>query len=575
VRETPLDEDASGGRARARARASARRASVSVRSWLTFERRLDLLAGGIVLAGYAIVQLVLLRGPRPFDPAVYWAAGVDFPHVDANLLTLRIGLVAPVKAAVLAFGPSEAALYTVPLATGLVLAAAVFGTMLLLFGDRVLAAAAALVVALNAYYLLNSSFIFPDPAATAAFTAGVFFLVLGAARSGEQGSGRIGTVSLGCAGVLFGWAYLIREFSPVLLPTVIAAFVLLRYRARQIPVLAGAALATFCLEPLYGLLRYGDPFVHAGWLLGRGDVPVTKIRLARIEQVQEQLNDPLDTVQVFPRLLVSWHVGWVFLFFVALFIAALVRTRDRRLWLFAAWCFGFWAVMALLGLGSLSSGRWIVNITNIRYWSPIFPALVMGGFASLFLLVPKSLPSVRGLTVTHAAAAFFVTLALVPGVVQYRRCAAMNVWPSDPIERWHDLRSWFATPEAQRYDVIWTDRNTGRYISAFSSTTFGKRLWSGAVEWFGRGGAAVPATRSEGSLLLINKDEFRYPKALSELRTDWSPVFVTSDGAMVVLALKSAGAEPVENETLWTLPKDRSQSAAARTCKMQPYSPTE
>jgi hypothetical protein len=265
----------------------------------------------------------------------------------------------------------------------------------------------------------------------------------------------------------------------------------------------------------------------------------------------------------------------VFLLFVALFLAALVRTRDRRLWLLAVWCFGFWTVMALLGLGSLPSGRWIVNITNIRYWSPIFPALVMAAFASLFLLIPTSLPSVKGLTVTHAVAAVFVALALVPGVAQYRGCSATNLWPSDPIERWHDLRSWFATPEAQRYEVIWTDRNTGRYISAYASTPFGKQLWNGAVEWFGRRGTAVPDTLSETSLLLINKDEFRHRKALSELRTEWSPIFVTGDGAMVVLALKTAGAEPVENDTWWTLPRDRSASAAARICKMQPYSPTE
>jgi len=552
---------------------------VAARGWLTFERRLDLLAGGIVLVGYAVVQLVLLRGPRPFDPAVYWAAGLAFPHVDpepqTELLTLRIGLVAPVKAAVLAFGPSEAALYTVPLATGLVLAAAVFGTMLLLFGDRVLAAAAALVVVLNAYYLLNSSFIFPDPTATAAFTAGVFFLVLGAVRSREPGGGRSGNVSLLCAGVLFGWAYLIREFSPVLLPAVVAAFVLLGYRARQIIPLAGAALATFCLEPLYGLLRYGDPFVHFRFLLGRGDVAVNKGRLARIDQIQEQLSNPLDTLLVFPRLVLSWYVGWVFVLFFALFIAALVRTRDRRLWLFAAWCFGFWVVMALLGLGSLPSGRWIVNITNVRYWSPIFPALVMGAFASLYLLLPKSLPTFRGLTATHAAAAVFVALALAPGVAQYRRCSAMDVWPSAPIERWHDLRSWLATPEAQGYDVIWTDRNSGRYVSAFANTTFGRRLWSGGVEWFGRGGAEIPATPSVRSLVLINKDEFRYPKALSDLRADWSPVFVTSDGVMVLLAQKAAGAEATETDSWWTLPKAKGGSAAARSCKMQPYSPME
>ncbi len=106
---------------------------------------LDWLAGGLVLVVYAIVQLLLLQGPRPFDTAKYFDTAVDFPDIPADLWTMRIGLVAPVRAAVLALGPSEAALYAVPLAAGLLLAAAVYGTMLLLFGDRVVAAGASLV----------------------------------------------------------------------------------------------------------------------------------------------------------------------------------------------------------------------------------------------------------------------------------------------------------------------------------------------------------------------------------------------------------------------------------------------
>jgi hypothetical protein len=134
------------------------------------ETVLDWVIGGLVLVLYAAVQLAFLQGPYPFDSAKYFRTAVDFPGVPADIWTLRIGVVFPVRAAVLLFGPSEAALYAVPLVVGLVLAAAVYGTMLLLFGDRVLAAAASLVTVLNTNYLLKSSSIFPDTTATAAFT---------------------------------------------------------------------------------------------------------------------------------------------------------------------------------------------------------------------------------------------------------------------------------------------------------------------------------------------------------------------------------------------------------------------
>jgi hypothetical protein len=130
---------------------------------------------------------------------------------------------------------------------------------------------------------------------------------------------RFGTVSLAVAGAFFAWAYLIPEFSPlVLLPAVAGALLVLRYRARDVAILAAAAALTWCVEPLYGLVRYGNPFLHARLVLGRGDTSVSKSRLIRIQQVQDQLDNPPDTLLVFPRLLVSWHVGWVFLGLLAI-----------------------------------------------------------------------------------------------------------------------------------------------------------------------------------------------------------------------------------------------------------------
>jgi hypothetical protein len=158
--------------------------------------RADWAVGGIVVAVYAIVQLLLLQGPRPHDPALYFQTAAAFPDVPATVFTLRIGLIAPVHAAVVLLGPSEAALYVVPFASGVLLAGAVYGTTLVLFGDRVVAAAAALVVALNGYHLLNSSFIFPDTTAAATFAAGSCASCSGdPSCEGNRGRGRPGSTS--------------------------------------------------------------------------------------------------------------------------------------------------------------------------------------------------------------------------------------------------------------------------------------------------------------------------------------------------------------------------------------------
>ena len=157
-------------------------------------------------------------------------------------------------------GVTEATLYIVPLSAGVLLVTAVYGTMLALFRDRVLAAAAALVAVLNADFLLNSSFIFPDNFATATFAAGFLFLVLGglAARRSSPWAAWI----VVCAGFFFGWTYLIREFSPILLPTVIVAALLLGYSLRRLGLLVAAAVATGALELAFGAIRWGRPFIH-------------------------------------------------------------------------------------------------------------------------------------------------------------------------------------------------------------------------------------------------------------------------------------------------------------------------
>jgi hypothetical protein len=542
---------------------------------LTRAALLDWVVGGAVVALALTVQLAFRQGPQPFDPAIYFAAAAEFPDVPANLWTLRIGLVAPVRGAVLLFGSSEAALYTVPIATGLLLAAAVYGTMVVLFHDRLLGAAAALVTVLNPVYLLRSSSIFPDTTATATFTAGFLCLVLGGMRSDEPTRRWAPRLYALGAGVLFGWTYLIREFSPVLLPVVLAGVVLLRYPLRRVALLCGAALATAGLELLHGFLRYGEPLVHARLLADRGETP--RAGAGRVENVDQQLDSVLDTIAVFPRLLLAWRVGWIFILLAAVFLVALVaRRRDRRLWLLAIWCFGFWLSMAVLGLASPSSERWI-DITSVRYWLPMLPPLVMGAFGGLALLFSDRVRSIGGVSLASAVTVAVGVVALAPGLVEFRSCPATQVWANDPIERWDDLRSWFATAEAERYDVVWTDRNTRRLVPAFTSSTFGAVLWDGSVKEFEdveRG--LVPASDHRRSLILVHKDRFEddVPSAgsrLDELRLEWAPILVSEDGEMVLLARRAQTSTVRPEQAWWSLSDDRGDRARPGSCGVRPY----
>jgi hypothetical protein len=540
----------------------------------TSERRLDWAIGALVLVAYGLLQAWLLQGPRPWDPTIYFNAAVSPADAAADLFTLRIGLLAPLRVAVFLFGPSEAALYAVPFAFGLLLTAAIYGTTLVLFRDRWLAAGAALVTTLSASYLLNSSFIFPDTAATATFSAGFLCLLLGATT--ERGPRWMAAMWAAGAGFLFGWTVLIREFTPILVPSVLAALILLHYPWRRAGLLALVASATVALDPLYTLARYGDPLLHARLLVvARPHRPISAADRAQVERFHDELGNVFDTVAVFPRLLLTWRAGWVLLLFVALFVAALVIRRDRRLYLLAAWFFSVWAFMAVIGLGSLPSGRWILNITNVRYWYPLLPPLVMGGLAGAYLLAQRFAPRLRGVPVVTAITASLAAFALVPAVVEFNACAAKDVWASEPAARWHELRSWLASSEAQSYRVVLTDKNTSRLLPAFTNSTFGDPLWRGDIRGFVIRKGIVRPPRDQQALVLIDKDRFRLDSTLSELRDGWSPAFVSEDGMMVVLAHASTstsnGAEP--GEAWWHVPDDFTKRRLAHGCGTNPYRP--
>jgi hypothetical protein len=265
-------------------------------------------------------------------------------------------------------------------------------------------------------------------------------------------------------------------------------------------------------------------------------------RAQTVAIVQRETQDPLGALGVLPRLVISWDSGWLFLLLVPIFVVALVLLRDRRLWVLAAWCFGFWAAMVLLAMGELPSGRWIINVSNIRYWYPVFPALAMGGLGGLWLLVRRFAPPRRALLAAQLAVVLAAALILLPGIAEFRSCSSKNIWRNDPMSRWHELRSWLGSAQAGSYGQMVTDRATRtEFDPVYLSAPFGGRVWDGDVSAWPKSGARIePANGAEDSLILLNRREvLSLPGGLQKIQSllmTWAPVFVSDDGALVVLA---------------------------------------
>jgi hypothetical protein len=530
-------------------------------------RWLDALALAVIAATYSIVQYLVFPGPQRFDPSYYFQIGQQFPHVPANWWTLRIGLLEPIHLAIAVFGVSEAAQYAVPVAAALLLGGSVFATMRLLFRDRIVAVAAALVVLLNPDFLLNSAYIFPDTVATATFAAG-FLLLIVARRKRLDPPRWTSTAAAAAAGVVLGWTYLIREFSPILLPAVIAAVLLFRLPLRRVLVLTGAAVATFSIELIYGAARYGNPFERIHVLLGRKRSSPS--HHADWAPFRAQVKNIFDGLLVLPRLLLSWDDGWFLIALIVIFVIALLRFRGVRLLVLAAWLFSYWAVMAILAITHNATGDPILDVGNVRYWYPLLPALVMGGMGGLALLIRgTTTPSLRRVRLSQAAVLVAAALVLVPGTAQFSSCASKNVWRNDSAAGWDGVRLWLASPQAKQFTAIRSDRITERTLVEYTQTRFGRHVWHGVV---GREATThVPVPGPAGHSLLLVNVALTSHTLTDELLASWAPVYVSPDGRLAVLASKAvAQPVPAADEARW-MASFGSRGIIPGRCGSSPY----
>lgn len=459
------------------------------------------LLGAALAVAMASLSLRYLSPPYPSDQMNYLRAARIFPGATHNPALVhqyvRVGITLPARLAIAAFGYSQAAYYAVPILSLLVLVLAVYGLGCLLF-SRSVGAAAAVVTVVNPLVFPDLSMPLPDVLATALFTAAVALAVaLHQHRRSVDSSAFRRRTTLLAIGALLSWSYLTREFVVFLWPVV--TLLLRRTGWRALLWVALPLVATLAGELALGAAVYGDPLVRWGAVSSHGESPVSAALAA--------------TYQDFPRRVYArrfWQAlggGVPGTALRAALLATVIGAllRPRRVGLLLGWVLALYVPLTLLG-GVLDPAHPRLRLQLVRYWFPVFPALLLGGLGTVWLVTRwcarrrRSPEQVTALARAAGAVAGAVVLVLaaVPVVASYRS------WSSDPWYRANGatqleaFRSWLHE-DGGAVRRIWTDSRTAMVLPLFLTGPFGGWQWRGERHILGAGSPGPAA----GDLVVV------------------------------------------------------------------------
>ena len=502
-----------------------------------------------LIAWFLIIQTAFLQPPHIYDPSEYMAMARKLPDVQAHHRSLRIGLLIPTALAIGVFDYSEAAFYFMPYVGGAGLVVATYILGRLLFGRSIGGLAAAIIIA-NPYFLTWSSQLFPDVPAAAMLVGAVAALTFAGMRLKNQVEVPIQVkVALVTAGGLFAWGYLIREFILLFAPLLILIVWMYRIPRRLLGYFLIPTVSLVAMEWAWGWFVYGDPFIRMRVILGRTGSSGRSLDL--IEDASQPL---LDTILTFPNMLLTAGPGMLFVFFLVVLALSSILVRDRRFVVLSVWVFGLGLAFTLLVVAQDLLGIVILRIGLIRYWYPIFPALIIGGIggtATLGTLLAKHpaiaprIGATKNPALAHrigmVATIVLTAVTISSGIADAGQSRNLVQFEADHN---NELRDWLSTSGAG-YDTIWTDQHTSWILPMYTRGTFGfgSEVWDGTVRSINNAKRFVDMDAIESGIVIFQDEFFRAknsnwrdatPGYLISPPDSWSVVFVSENGAYVI-----------------------------------------
>jgi 4-amino-4-deoxy-L-arabinose transferase-like glycosyltransferase len=500
------------------------------------DKRIDfLLIVLLILIAFGL-QFYFLNPPVISDQLDYFFNASSFFNkpLAITFRNLRLGLIIPTAVFIKIFGYSEAAYYTMSF---IGIAALVAGTYLVarfLF-SRTTAILSAMLIMAMPNLLWESGHLLPDiPAAGMAVLA---FGLLAANCSGDgiKNKESANWINFG-AGLLLGWAYLIREFALFVFPMVI---ILLWVRRRPFSdllfIMLGAVLSA-SIEWIYCAYFYGNPFIRFISVQPRGTAGTIN-------------RDVYEIMTNLPRL-INKSGGYIYNFLLFLSLAGnfykSLKGSKENLFLFV-WFVSGYSLLTLTGLLPLIldwPDKVLLRLHLFRYWIIIIPPLIIGGVAVLQdLLNYISDNFFTSLSEKKLPVTLIASLITAIAVAQSFQSLSTN---KDTIRNGNDAYLEFRDyikSNSNPSDLLWIERGfpraSERIVPIFLKTFFGKNLWEGSIKYLNNGESYPKLSQLHNGLIVTNtyynkSRFFNYPDYLLNIPAEWPMVFKSVNGEVEI-----------------------------------------
>jgi hypothetical protein len=426
---------------------------------------------GLVVAVLSGIGLTVAIQPPPIYADAYWIwrAAQLWPNIEGNyppnLLhhAMRLGTIFPTRVAQEIFGEGQtawvvaAAFLMVLFALGAyTLGRALFTNWIgyATLGILLIHPFFTVVDTYNRAYSTGTGSLVPD-----APSAGLFAMGVAAVAVASRRGGRRQVAWLLGAGLLWGAAYLTREYVAFMYLAVPVFFLALRIPLRRIVWPAITMLACLAFEFIHNAIVWGDPFARLT-VAGEHGGPIPQPLAAK------------TVLMGFVRAIRADQLGYLFAICLLLTVVGALVFRDRRLWMILAWFASLWLPLTILG-GLINPSEPSIRPQLVRYWYLVFPPLVAGGVATLDMFVKRVGTTSRARVIASVAVAAVIAGAYVgPALTELPRVRR----DAD----WRELRAWLQTHQDAR--AIHTDYRTAETLTFYVRDLGGNLIWNGEVE---------------------------------------------------------------------------------------------
>jgi len=487
-----------------------------------------------------IIQLILLTPPYLSDQMEYYFTATKFPHLQSppNHWGMRIGLILPVAVIFRIFGHAEITFYFIPLISILILVAAVYYLGSGIANKRV-GMVSALWISMAPGLLFQSMQLLPDIPATACIVVG-FALIASIEKikghRDKDGNQRNIFLLYLLVGLVFGYAYLIKEYFLIFIVLIPIGFWAFNISLRNLVPVAVGVLLIFFAEAVFNIIFYHDPLVRLSTANPREIVGF----------IERQLKDILMYLPNF--LMMKGGEGTLILSVFALihFIIQSIKNNRRIIFLFVWVLFIFFFLISISLLPVIFSweNSILLRLHILRYWVLILPPFIIGGVSALQAMltwIVNKTKVTQELQRTIVLISMFV-LAIISGARGFSVVFTDESLIRNGQDHYLELREYLKKTSSPE-EVIWINRDNfiayDRLLPIYAHDFFGRKIWEGQYKYLNFGNEYISPEEITYGKVIIDRERFNpafrgLPEYLSEIPDNWELDFESTNHKIAI-----------------------------------------